>query len=418
MSLPADSLWRDRNFLRLFLATTLTVLGTSISQMALPLTAVQLLNASATDMGILAACQLLPFVTVGLPAGVWIDRAHKRRIAVLFDLSAAAGLALVPLGALFDFLSMPLLCVVGFVVSSTEAIGGSALQVFTTQLVGRERLVLANSKLSAASSVALVIGPAIAAALVAMVGAPMAVTVDALSFVCSAMLVASIRHREVINAVAAGVSWLAQMREGLVLVWRTPTLRSLVWIVALWIIVSDAFRALYVLHAARNLSLAAGDIALINTLGALGGLAGAPLAHWLERRFGIRRALAAGVLLAGAGLCLYALPRADWALAAWGAGLGLMVFDCGAAVYVVNYLSLRQAVTPDALLGRMVTSMRFVSIIPAPLGTIAIGRAADGVGLVPVFMSLAVVCVVMGLLATRCLPRPAMVSVARAAPPT
>jgi len=150
MTGSSDSLWRDANFCKLFLATLLTVLWTSVSYMALPLTAVQILHASAFEMGILAACQLLPFVTIGLPAGVWIDRSSKKKIAVLFDLIAAGGLALVPLGAIFGFLSMPLLCAVGFVIATTEAIGGSALQVFITHLVGRERLVSANSKLSAA----------------------------------------------------------------------------------------------------------------------------------------------------------------------------------------------------------------------------------------------------------------------------
>ncbi|MFT3736315.1 MAG: MFS transporter [Rhodocyclaceae bacterium] len=403
-SVPADSLWRDRDFMRLFLATFLTVLGTAVSQMALPLTAVQNLHASATEMGILAACQLLPFVTVGLPAGVWIDRSRKRRLAVMFDLFSAAGLALVPLGAWFGFLSMPLLCVVGFVVSTTEAIGGSALQVFVTQLVGRERLVMANSRLAMASSVAFVIGPALAAVLVATLGAPMAVSLDALSFVCSAVLVGSIVHREVL-APASGASLLAQMREGLVLVWHNRVLRALVGVVAVWIILNDAFKALYVLHVTRNLGLGAGDVALINTLGALGGLAGAPLAHWLEQRRGIRDALVLGVLVAAAGYLSFAMPQADWRWSNWAAGAALFIVDCGAAIYVINYLSLRQAVTPDALLGRMVTSMRFVTILPGPLGTIALGMTADAQGVRATLLMLGAGCMAMGLAAWWGLPR-------------
>lgn len=403
-SVPADSLWRDGRFARLFLATLLTTLGTAVSLMALPLTAVQVLHASATEMGFLAACQLLPFATVGLPAGVWIDRSSKRRLAVLFDLFAASGLALVPLGAWFGFLSMPLLCLVGFMVSTSEAIGGSALQVFVTQLVGRERLVMANSRLAVASSVALVIGPALAAVLVALLGAPMAVTLDALSFVCSALLVGSIVHREVL-APASGESLLAQMREGLALVWQNRVLRALVGVVAVWIILNDAFKALYVLHVTRNLGLGAGDVALINTLGALGGLAGAPLAHWLEQRRSIRDALVIGVLVAAAGYLAFALPQADWAGANWAAGAALFVVDCGAAVYVINYLSLRQAVTPDALLGRMVTSMRFVTILPGPLGTIALGMMADAQGVRATLLMLGGACMVMGLLAGWALPQ-------------
>ncbi len=402
--LPADSLWRDAGFLRLFAANALSALGTAVSLMALPLTAVSLLNASATEMGILAAFELLPFITIGLPAGVWIDRASKKRLAVIFNLVAAGGLALVPLGFEAGLLSMKVLYLVGFIVSMAEAIGGSATQVLVTLLVGRDRLVLANSKLSASSSVAQVCGPALAALVIAWIGAPLAVTVDALSFVLAAMLIGSIRLHEKIEA-HAGASVIAQIREGLMLVWQTPMLRGLVVVVAVWIIMSDAFRALYVLHAARNLGLSEGAIGFINTLGALGGLAGAPLAHWLERRSGMRTALISGVALAGLGYLLYGVPAAGWSLATPLAGLALFIFNAGSTLYVINYLSLRLAVTPDRLLGRMVTSMRFATILPGPVGTIALGHAADRIGLPPVFAGLGLCCLGMALGAWFWLPR-------------
>lgn len=400
---PDHSLWRDAGFLRLFAANTLSSLGTAVSLMALPLTAVSLLQASATQMGVLAACELLPFLTIGLPAGVWIDRSSKKRLSVLFNLVAAAGLALVPIGYEAGFLSMALLCVVGFIVSMAEAIGGSATQVLVTLLVGRERLVEANSKLSASSSVAQVCGPALAALLIARVGAPMAVSVDAVSFAIAALLIASIRLRETIVP-HAGASAVAQMKEGLMLVWRTPMLRGLVGVVAVWIIMSDAFRALYVLHAARNLGMNEAAIGLINTLGALGGLLGAPLAHLAERRWNMRVALVAGVALSGVGYLLYALPQAGGAAAALSAGLALFVFNSGCTLYVINYLSLRLAVTPDALLGRMVTSMRFLTILPGPIGTIALGRAADSTGLRPVFVGMGLTCMALAFCAGRWLP--------------
>lgn len=394
--------------MRLFWANTLSVLGTAVTQMALPLTAVQWLHATATDMGVLAACQLLPFV-LGLPAGVWIDSSRKRRLAIGFDLFAACGLMLVPIAFLTGFLSLPLLWLVGAVVSTNEAIGGSALQVFITHLVGRERLVVANSKLSGAASSSMVAGPALAAALVALVGAPLAISADAASFVIAAVLVWRIRFDEAPVVRRRGAESrpkvLAQIAEGLRLVWQTPMLRGLVWVVAVWIPLNDSFKALYVLHAARNLLLDANDIALINALGAVGGLVGAALAHHIERRSGIRGALVAGVIVTGCGYALYALPAPHMAHANWVAGFALMVMDCGAAVYVVNYLSLRQAVTPDALLGRMVTTMRFLTIALAPFGIIALGRAGDSFGLVPVFIALSGVCILLGLAAWRYLPR-------------
>jgi Major Facilitator Superfamily len=397
------SLWRDRNFLLLFAANTLSVLGSAVTQMALPLTAVQLLRASATEMGVLIACQLLPFVILGLPAGVWIDRSRKRHLAVAFDLCAALGLLLVPLAWFGGFLSIPLLCGVGFLVKTQEAIGGSAMQAFITQLVGRERLVLANSKLSGAASVAQVVGPALAALLVALLGAPLAIIADAASFLISALLVARIRFQEV-RAVASPLRLWPQIREGLQLVWQTPMLRHLVWVVCLWIGLNDGFAALYVLFAARELGLDPSGIALINTLGALGGLGGALVAHWLERRIGIRNTLVAGVLIAAFGYLAYALPARQMAHVAWLAGAALCLLNVGGTIYVVNYLSLRQAVSPDALLGRVVTSMRFLSILPTPLMTILIGRAGDGFGLVPVFIGIGLSCLLLGLAAVRYLP--------------
>lgn len=400
---PPGSLWRNGDFRKLFYATTLIFLGAAVSQMALPLTAIQLLGAGASQMGILAACQLLPFVTVGLPAGVWIDRSSKKKLAVAFDLCSACALALVPLGAWFGFLSMPILYLVGFMVSTTEAIGGSALQVFVTQLVGRDQLVSANSKLGAGSSIAMVAGPALAAALVSLLGAPFAISLNVLGFSGSAFFVSRIVFREA-PAQPSAEPFGLQLREGLMFVWRSPMLRGLVAVVAVWIMLADSFKALYVLHATRNLLLEPGAIAFVNTLGALGGLAGAPLAHALARRFGIRNALLGGVAVAACGILLFALPTAALTGVALWSGLALLVFDCGAAVYVINYLTLRQTVTPDALLGRMVTSMRFVTILPGPLGAIAIGRAGDGVGLVPIFVGIGIALLLIALVGTRCLP--------------
>lgn len=396
-----ESLWRDGNFMCVFWATTLSVLGTAVTQMALPLTAIQMLNANASDMGVLAACRLLPFI-LGLPAGAWIDRSRKRHMAIAFDLFAAGGLLVIPLAYELGMLSMPILYVVAAMVSTTEAIGGSALQVFVTKLVGRERLVLANSRLSGASSASMVAGPALAAALVALAGAPLAIIADAASFLVSAFLLSRTRFDEV-PSIHSGDFW-AEVKEGLVLVWRTPMLRALVAVVFVWITLEDSFKALYVLFASRELGLPAGDIAILNTMGALGGLLGAALAHPLERRLHIRRALPLGIMAAGCGYLLYLLPQAGGSYTAWAAGAALLVVDCGSAIYVVNYLSLRQRVTPDALLGRMVTSMRFLTILFAPIGTILIGHAGDVFGLVATFTGIGLACVTLGVAAFRWLP--------------
>jgi Na+/melibiose symporter-like transporter len=256
---------------------------------------------------------------------------------------------------------------------------------------------------TASCSVAQIVGPALGATFVALVGAPVAILFDAASFVVSALLVARIRYVEPPNLSPRRPMW-AEVKEGLALVWHTPMLRQLVWVVFLWIALNDGFNALYVLFASRELGLDASGIAVINTLGAFGGLLGALAAHRIEQRFGMRAALVIGVLLAATGYLLYAQPTRDLAYAAWFAGLAMMVVDAGAAIYVVNYLSLRQAVTPDALLGRVITTMRFLSISLTPLATVVIGRSGDVNGIATTLTGVGIGCVLLGLLAMRFLP--------------
>lgn len=400
---PAGSLWRHRDYMRLFLASTLATLGATVSQMALPLTAVQLLDASATQMGILAACELLPFALLSLPAGVWVDRSRKKRLAAVFDLLGACALALVPLAHLLGVLSLPVLYVAGFFVGCTFAVGGTAMQVFITQLVGRDRLVEANSKLSAASSIAGIVGPAIAAIAVDALGAPLAITLDACGFLLSACLVMSIRRDDPPVVIEKRPMW-PEVREGLQLVWRNPLLRSLAIAAAVWIMLFDSFRALYVLFATRELQLGAKDLALINTLGALGALIGAAAAHRMERTQGARATLILGYLLCGVGYGAYAAMQPGWALTALGAGLAMLVIDFGATMYSVTYISLRQQVTPDAMLGRMTATMRFISVSAAPIGSAAAGRMGDAVGLHGTLLGVAALGCLLALGAARWMP--------------
>ncbi len=367
---PEGSLWRHRDYMRLFLASTLATLGAAVSQMALPLTAVQLLDASATQMGILAACELLPFALFSLPAGVWVDRSRKKRLSATFDFLGAAALALVPIAYLAGVLSLPVLYVAGFMVGCSFAIGGTAMQVFITQLVGRDRLVEANSKLSAAGSIAGIVGPALAAIVVDAVGAPLAITLDACGFALSGLLVLSIRRDDPPVVTERRPMW-PEVADGLRMVWRNPLLRSLAVAAAIWIMLFDSFRALYVLFATRELLLGAKDLALINTLGALGALLGAAAAHRFERTRGARPTLIVGYLLCGVGYGAYAAMQPGWHLTALGAGLAMLVIDFGATMYSITYISLRQQVTPDAMLGRMTATMRFLSVSAAPIGSAA-----------------------------------------------
>ncbi|MCX7173496.1 MAG: MFS transporter [Proteobacteria bacterium] len=386
--LPADSLLRNGNFFRMWIASTVAVLGGSVSQLALPLTAVQILHAGAGQMGLMFACGALPFVLFSLPAGVWLDRRSKRSVIVGFNLLGCAALAVVPLAVVFDALSMPLLYAVDFVVGTGFCIGGSAAQVFITQLVGRERLVEANSNQATATSIAGLIGPVVAGMLVGWLGAPTAVALDAVAFLVSAMLVASIRFREVPMKLSTQPV-LEDMLEGLRFVWRHPLLRAFATMAFMTIFLFDGFMALYVLHATRNLHLTPSELAAVNTLAAFGALAGATSVHRLNRRIGKHVVITFGLGVTALGFLAYSqVPPGSWAVAL--AGGSMFLVNGGLTAYTVNYLAMRQMVTPDVMLGRMTTTMRFLSVSAAPVGSSISGYCADRYGIAVVLVGLGI----------------------------
>ncbi len=395
LGLPESSLLRNSSFFRVWLASAVAVLGESVSHLALPLTAVQLLHASAAQMGLLFAAGTLPFALFSLPAGVWLDRTTKKTVIVLFQILGGLALATVPLSYYLGVLDMRVLYAANFLVGSCYCVGGSAAQIFLTSLVGRERLVEANSLQASASSVAALAGPVLAGVLVATLGAPLAVSVDALAFVGSAVLIASVRSREAIPVPDARSVWL-DLFSGLRFIWQQPILRMFAVMAAMFIILFDGFMALYVLHATRDLTLTASQVAWVNTLGAIGALFGALLVHRANRVIGQGYALVAGLISAGAGFLLYAMvPAGAWAV--WLAGCAMLLVEGGMTAYTVNYLAMRQAVTPDAMLGRMITTMRCISVSGAPLGSLLVGQAAGSVGLVPVIISLGVATLLVAL---------------------
>jgi Na+/melibiose symporter-like transporter len=400
------SLFRERDFRLIFMGGTLASLGASVSQLALPLTAVKLLNAGPLEMGLLGAAELLPFALFGLPAGTWIDRSYKRRMAMRFDLLAVFALALVPLAYLAGRLSMNVLFVAGFLVGCCHAIGGSAMQVFVAQLVGRDRLVEANAKIIAAESVSSVLGPALAAALIGVIGPPLAVTATACGFFFSFLALSQIK-RDDPPSTENRIAWWHEAREGLRFVWSSPILRGMSIVGALWVMLFDGFRTLYVLFATKDLLLSPGQIAIANAIGAAGALIGAQAARRVEAHLGPRPGLIGGYLLSAIGVGLFA---ACAGLAAAGVpavisvGLALLVLDMGATLYVVNYLSLRQKITPDPMMGRMTATMRFLTVAAAPLGALSAGSGGERFGLEGTLFVIAALGVVLALAAARWLP--------------
>jgi len=189
-------LWRHAGFTRLWGAQSVSMFGTQVSQLAIPLVAILSLDASAGEVGVVAAASTLPYPLFGLFAGVLADRVQRRPILIWMDLGRAALLGVVPVCWWLDLLSWPLLVAVAFGVGTHSVSFDVAAQSYLPALVGRERLVEAISKFALSGAGTRVAGPGFAGALIELLSAPVAVGADAVSFLLSGLLIARIRERE------------------------------------------------------------------------------------------------------------------------------------------------------------------------------------------------------------------------------
>src|SRR6266436_1243729 len=365
-------LWRHGDFVRLWGSLTITHFGGQITFLALPLTGALLLDATPLEMGVLTALEALPFALFGLFAGVLVDRAPKLPIIVWSDIARALALLAVPLCAWLGVLSMGVLYAVGFLVGLGTVCGWPAYQVFMTERVGRGNLVEANAKIGVSDSAAQLVGPGIAGALIQWLTAPFAILLDALSFLLSAWILRGIRSGPSDAPKMRASSIGAEIREGLSAIWRNAVLRALAWAIAVWQIFRHASLAIVVLYAARELGFSAGRI------GSLGATAAI---ERLNQRLGFGPTMLAGMLGTGVGWLLLATASGGELAASALFGLGLFVLDFSGMVFFINYLTLRQAVTPDPLLGRVTATMICLTVATAPFGGLAGGWIAEHAGL-------------------------------------
>ena len=385
-----------RDFRLMWLSAGVTSFGGQITMLALPLTAITMLDATPREMGILVALEALPFSLFSLHAGVLIDRVRKLPIMLICEAIICLALFAVPLAAWLGGLSMPLMYAVGFILGTVFVFVGSAAQVNLTQLAGRDRLIAANSLFIASESTARLTGPGLAGVLIQWLTAPIAILFDCMSFVVSLLLLARIRHVEPLPARTSKASVWGEIREGLALVLKHPILRPLTLVSTSWFVIFQGWLTLQTLYATRELGLSAGELGAAHMIGGAGALLSAMLARHATRRFGTGVPILLGVMCSAiAWLMLALMPKTDHAFASLGASL--FVFDFGVTLYWINYASLRQAVTPDGMLGRMTATMRFFTVAAAPLGALAAGHAAEAFGMRETFAGMSAI--VIGLVA-------------------
>jgi MFS family permease len=373
-------LFRRPDFARLWAAHTVSAAGSQVTALALPLAAILTLEATAWQVGVLRAASNLPVLALGLLAGVWIDRLRRRPVLVAADLGRALLLSAVPLAALGGGLRIELLYLVAFLVGTLSLFFDVAVQSFVPTVVPRERLVEGNSRLLASGAAAGIAGPGAAGWLVQVLSAPLAIWLDALSFVASAVLLAGIRAPEPRPRGAERRLW-AEIGEGLALLWRDPTLRAITGAATVGALGGSMHATIFVLYATQTLGFAPSLLGAVVAAGGAASLAGAALAGALTRRLGPGSAIIWGQLVFAAGTgfapLASALPAGAVPLLAAGQALS------GAAITVVatNQMSLRQAVTPDRLLGRMNGGRRVLVFGAQPIGALLAGALGQTVGL-------------------------------------
>jgi MFS family permease len=414
------SLFRHPNYARLWTAATVSLFGTSISQVAIPFIAAVVLNASAGQVGLLTTIEFLPFLLFTLPAGVWVDRFPKKRILVIGDLGRAVMLASIPIAYAIGALTIWQLYVVGFVNGLMTVFFDVADQSYLPTILERDELVEGNSKLQISQSSAQILGQPFAGGIIGLLTAPVAVVIDAVSYVASAGLILSIRERArdaaatirgpdpvatTFSAVVAGGDppliqvaardderdpqvgagaldapggMRAQIMDGLHYILRHEYLGNIAATTATSNLFTNIGFAIFPVYAYKVLFLSPAEVGTIGGLGGAGVLVGALIANRIQARLGIGRTI---VLFAAIGGPINLLvPLATPEVAFWFLSASFFLVSLDNVVYNVAQVSLRQAITPKHFLGRMNATMRFLVWGTIPIGSLIGAALSEVVG--------------------------------------
>ena len=357
-------------------------LGGQITLLALPLTAVFLLDATPTQMGLLTAMEIAPFVLLSLPGGVLLDRMQKLPFYIAGEFVMGLSLLTIPLAWALDLLSINLMYVVSFAIGAVYTIAGSASQLVLTQLVGRDKLVEAYSQNAIAGSIAEVMGPGLAGILIRVFGAPLALVMDALLLIGSVLMLKGIRIKEDVapRSTWKDRSFKDELMKGLNFVRSHPMLIEMAATVGAWQFFAQMALSVQIIFAVKDLgldeTLVASSFVAMGIGSVLGGMAGPPI----SKKMGLGPALIVGIAITSVGWISLLLFE-GWLPSIFLFSWMLICFSWGATLLFVNFLSLRQAFTPTDLLGRMTTTMRWLITLPAAPGALLGGWMAEHIGM-------------------------------------
>ena len=385
MTAPSRSLLRHPDFLKLWTAETISVFGSAITQLALPLIAATTLKVTPFEFGLLTTIEFLPFILFSLPAGVWVDRLRRRPILIAGDLGRALAIASMPVAFYFDALTIWQLYIVGFVNGILTVFFDVAYQSYLPSVVERDQLVDGNSKLEITRSASQILGPGMAGLLIGFFRAPFAMVIDSVSYFVSALFLTWIRRPEppivVHDEVASGPkpSMRQEISVGLRYVTGHRWLRNIAATTGTSNLFGNVVNAILILYLVDERGLGPEAIGFAFSVASVGFLVGALTTNRLTSRVGVGRMLVASAI----GFSVSNLPVAfapDALIWPALAISGLIGGFCGTA-WNINQVSLRQAITPTRMQGKMNATMRFIVWGTIPLGAILGGALGGIIGL-------------------------------------
>ncbi|GGL91223.1 MFS transporter [Streptomyces fumigatiscleroticus] len=378
------SLFRHRSFFLLWSSQSISFLGTQVTYVALPLTAVLVLDATAMESGLVGALEKLPFLLFGLFVGVFVDRRARRPILIWTNAVRFAALAWIPFAYALDMLTMAQLFLVVFVVGTMTVFFEIAYPSYVPGLVGRERLMEANGKLQVSESVAEVVGPGAAGVLISALSAPVVILLDAVSYAVSSLALLKLPADAAPHAPKAdgkAPSVWASVREGFSVIKQHALL---CWCTVAAVFTSlffSAVMAVYFLFLIREAKVGAAEIGVITAIGSAGALCGALAADRLTLRLGVGPTLVLSLTFPALGYLVLASVHGNSFGAVATAAVASFVALFGIPVFDVTVISFRQAVTPDHLLGRVNATVRTFAWGALSVGSLLGGALGTALGL-------------------------------------
>ena len=376
----SKSLWRHQDFLKLWSAQTTSVFGSELASLAYPLTAIIVLQATTFQIGFLQASGMAAAALVGLFAGVIADRVRRKPLLITADLGRALLASSIPLAAFFGVLRIEQLYLVAFFSGALSILSMVAGAAFLPSLLEKEQLVEGNSKFGTTESAAMIAGPSLSGALVQILTAPIAIVIDAVSFFVSALFVWRIRAPEVLIEKEKRNIW-TEIGEGLRFVYGNRILRPLAESIALYFLFRQIVLTLFTLYAIRVLGLEPLLLGVIFSALGFGFLFGALTVKPITQRFGIGRTMIGANLLNIFAIALVPLASGSTTFIVTLLIVSHFFHAFGVQLSGINLMSLRQAITPNHLQGRMTASFRFVNVGMMMFGALIAGALGEWIGL-------------------------------------